>query len=372
MSAGLPVSDIVSVTVTLSPAATGTRNFGALLVVGSSGVLGATENLRSYSALSGVATDFGTTAAEYLAADLFFSQSPQPSTLYVGEQRQGEALTDTINRLASASGDWYGCVVAMSAMPADSEIVTVAQEIEGLSPSRVLFATTQDAGAIDATSTTDLPYLLQQANLTRTACQYSTSSPYAAASMFGRNATVDYSANNTVITLKFKSEPGVTAETLTQTQANALDAKNCNYFVNYQNGTAIIQQGVMSNGTFVDVRIGADAYQNALQTAGFNRLYSTPKIPQTDAGMTTLKADYDNVSQTYVANGFFAPGVWEGPPIGALNTGDTLTDGYYIYKPSVASQSAADRAARKAVTMQIACKLAGAVHSSSVLVNIVN
>ncbi|WP_336764173.1 DUF3383 family protein [Asaia sp. VD9] len=372
MSAGLPVSDIVSVTVTLSPTAAGTRNFGALLVIGSSGVLGATENLRAYTSLAALAEDFGTTVPEYLAGDMFFSQSPQPSTLYVGEERQGEALTDTIARLASASGDWYGCVIALATAPADSAVVAAAQMIEGLSPSRTLFVTTQEAGAMDPTSTTDLAYLLKQANLSRTACQYSSSSPYAAASLFGRNATVDYTANNSVITLKFKSEPGVAAETLSQTQANALDAKNCNYFVNYQNGTAIIQQGVMSNGTFIDVRIGADAYQNSLQTAGFNRLYAATKIPQTDAGMTTLKADYDSVSQAYVANGFFAPGVWEGPPIGAINTGDTLTDGYYIYKPPIASQSAADRAARKAVTMQIACKLAGAVHSSNVLVNIVN
>ena len=127
----------------------------------------------------------------------------------------------------------------------------------------------------------------------------------------------------------------------------------------------------MADGTWADTRIGVDAYQNALQTAGFNLLTSQPKIPQTDAGMITIKATYDQTSQVYVANGLFAPGIWDGPSFGALKTGATLNDGYYIYCPPVASQSAADRAARKAVVMQIACKLAGAVHSSNVLVNVV-
>ena len=72
-----------------------------------------------------------------------------------------------------------------------------------------------------------------------------------------------------------------------------------------------------------------------------------------------------------MTNGLFAAGVWTGPTIGSLKTGDTMPDGYYIYKPLVASQSADDRRARKAVTMQIACKLAGAVHSSNVLVSVV-
>jgi len=370
MSAGLPISDIVNVQVTLSPVATGTRNFGALLVIGSSGVLATSENLRSYASLAAVATDFGTTAPEYLAADLFFSQSPQPSLLYIGEQQSGESLTTTYDRLASASGDWYGCVIAMATMPADSEIVTLAQTNEGQSPARLLCVTTQDAGALSASSTTDLAYLLKQATLNFTLCQYSSSSPYAAASLFARNATVDYAANNSVITLKFKSEPGVTAETLTSTQAAALDAKYCNYYVNFQNGTAILQQGVMCNGQWIDVRIGADAFQNALQVAGFNTLYSATKIPQTDAGMTTLKASYAAVCEQFVTNGYFAPGVWDGPTIGALNTGDTMPSGYYIYKPTVAAQSASAVAARQAVVMQIAGKLAGAVHSSEVIVNI--
>ncbi|MBS1003168.1 MULTISPECIES: DUF3383 family protein [Acetobacter] len=372
MTAGLPLSDIVNAQVTLDPQASATRNFGTLLIVGSESVLSDTEDLRSYSSLDSVGDDYAVTSPVYLAATLFYAQSPQPSTLYVGEQRTSETnLTTTVQRLAAASGDWYGLAFAMATMPTDTVIVQVAQQIEALTPVRTFWATTQDANAIVSSSTTDLAYLLCQANVSRTWCQYSTSNPYASISAFARIATVNYSGQNTTLTLKFKNEPDVTSETLTTTEYSALKAKYCNVFALLQNGESIIQEGYMADGTWADTRIGCDAFQNGLQVAGFNLLYSNLKIPQTDAGMVILKGTYDTVCQTYVTNGLFAPGVWTGPTIGALKNGDTLNDGYYIYCPSVASQSAADRSARKAVTMQIACKLAGAVHSSNVLVNVV-
>ena len=45
--------------------------------------------------------------------------------------------------------------------------------------------------------------------------QFSRSNKYAAVSMAARILTTDWEAENTAITLKFKQEPGVTAEILT-------------------------------------------------------------------------------------------------------------------------------------------------------------
>lgn len=455
MTVGLPLSDIVNVQVTLDPTAAATRNFGALLILGDSGKIPDANGAVLFSDLASVGETFATTDPEYLAATIFFAQSPQPSTLYIANYTKPAGnitatatatvsdgavtgftitnggtgytsapnvtitgsgtgatatatisngsvtsitivnggtgytsaptvridappsdsdtagLTQRVNDLSSASGDWYGLALAMKTPPANAGIVQIAQMIEAYNPPRTMWVTTQEIGAVQADSTNDLAYLMNQANVSRTWVQYSTSSPYAAVSAFARIATVDYTGINTTLTLKFKDEPDVASETLTSAQAAALDAKKCNVFAKYQNGYSIIIQGYMADGTWADTRIGVDAYQNALQTAGFNLLTSMPKIPQTDAGMTTIKATYDQVSQTYVRNGLFAPGIWDGPAFGALKTGATLNDGYYIYAPPVASQSAADRAARKAVVMQIACKLAGAVHSSNVLVNVV-
>ena len=80
----LPVSEVVNVTIEMSPVAAALRNFGAMLVLGTSDVIDTDERLRTYSGVEGIAADFGTDAPEYQAAVTFFGQSPQPSQLVVG------------------------------------------------------------------------------------------------------------------------------------------------------------------------------------------------------------------------------------------------------------------------------------------------
>jgi hypothetical protein len=189
--------------------------------------------------------------------------------------------------------------------------------------------------------------------------------------MFGRAFTVNFNGNKTAITLKFKQEPGISAESITESQAAALKAKNCNVFANYSNDTAIIQEGVMANGYFFDEVHGLDWLQNDLQTAVYNLLYtSQTKVPQTNAGINRILATLESRLDQAVANGLLAPGQWGGPDVGALVAGQYLTKGYYLYAPSVDSQSQADREARKAPVIQVAVKLAGAVHFVDVIVNV--
>jgi hypothetical protein len=71
-----------------------------------------------------------------------------------------------------------------------------------------------------------------------------------------------------------------------------------------------------------------------------------------------------------VTNGYVAPGVWTGPPFGSIVTGQTLPKGYYVFAPPIASQSSADRAARKAPTITVGIKLAGAIHSANIVLNV--
>ncbi|EHK8616850.1 DUF3383 family protein, partial [Salmonella enterica subsp. enterica serovar Mississippi] len=132
------------------------------------------------------------------------------------------------------------------------------------------------------------------------------------------------------------------------------------------------QQGVMSSGDFFDERHGLDWLQNYVQTNLYNLLYtSTTKVPQTDAGVTRLLSNVEQSMDQSVTNGLVAAGVWNGGPIGQLNSGDTLTKGYYVYAQPLSEQAQADREARKAPVIQVACKLAGAVHFADVQINVV-
>jgi len=380
MPQGLPVSNVVSVDIIMSPKAAGGRNFGSLLILGSATIIPLAERIRLYSSAADIATDFGSTSEEYLAAVAFFSQSPAPTQVYVGrwaktlgtgETGKTESLLDGVNACLGFT-NWYGLGITYDADRKDDELLPVAAAIESSSLSRILAVTTKNTDALLTTVNTDIASKVKAAKYSRTFVQYSSTSNYAALSAFGRAFTVDFTGNNTTITLKFKQEPGVTYETLTTTQAAALDAKNCNVYVYYANDTAILQQGVMGNGDFFDERHGLDWLQNYVQTNLFNLLYtSTTKVPQTDAGNTRIMANVEASMVQAVNNGLIAPGVWNGGALGQLAPGDTLTKGYYVYMAAISSQAQADREARKSVPVQVACKLAGAIHYASVQINVV-
>lgn len=382
MEKGLPLNRITNVTVTLSARAAQGRNFGSMLILGDSTVIPIAERLRAYSSPDDIGDDFGVDSEEYKAAVIWFSQQPQPTLVYVGrwvktletgEAGEVETLLEAVNVLMDYNA-WYGLHLAVpeADYPNDADIITVSAAIEASTVSRIFGITTDEATILDAATTTDLASKLKAAKYSRTFIQYSTSSRYAALSAFARAFTVDFTGSNTTITLKFKQEPGIIYETLGTSQANNLEAKNCNVYVYYENDTAILEQGVMSNGDFFDERHGLDWLQNAVQTADFNTLYtSTTKIPQTDAGTTTRIANIELVLDKAVQNGLFAPGKWTGGPMGQLNTGDMLTKGYYTWAENVDDQLQVDREARKGVPIQVAGKLAGAVHYGSVAITVV-
>lgn len=479
----LSISNVVNVQVNLSPLAAATRNFGAALIVGTSPVIDVSERIRTYSSseLTDIATAFGSTSPEYLAAVAFFGQSPQPSSVQIGRwiesaasgllkgailttaQQQmsnftsiesgafdvtidgslvnvtavdlsdqvnlngvasqvtaalqskgvctwngqqfvitsattgttstvtnatdteltqalglasgttavGGALAETLPEAITALIDYPSWYMAVLAVPAESDaIVSAAQIIEAANPRRLFAITTQDTTCLSPQDTSSVGYLLSQAQLQRTLWVYSSSSPYAAASVLGRMSTVDFEGSDTTITLKFKQLPGITPENLTLSQANAISATNGNVFVAYDNDTSILQEGVMAGGWFIDERQGLDLLENYVATAVWNLLYGAGKVGQDEVGSTELVATVSQALEQGVTNNLLSPGVWNGPGFGALSRGDTLSTGYYVYIQPMAEQSQADREARKAPPIQCAVKLTGAIHFVDVTINV--
>lgn len=265
---------------------------------------------------------------------------------------------------------FYGLTVLGAA---DADHLSIAAYIDATDSKHIYGVTTQSAGVLVAATTSDIAYQLAQLNLLRTFVQYSSSSPYAVVSALARMLTTDFTGNNTVITLMYKQEPGIIAENLNATQLAALVAKKANVFANYNNGTAIIQPGQTTNATFLDIVTGTDWLALASQTALYNLLYlSSTKIPQTDAGAQLMLNTVEAICIQGVINGLLAPGVWTNNGFGTLKQNDFLPKGYYVYAPSVNTQNVSDRAARKAVPIQVAAKLAGAVHTIAMTINVNN
>lgn len=485
----LAVDRVVNVTINLQPLAAQRRNFGVLLIAGPSDVIPPDERIRSYTGIGGVAADFGLTAPEYLAAELFFSQSPRPAILQIGRWLKtptpasvrggiltasemampvwtgvttgsftlhvagdtheitgldfgeltnlnavaaaitaqtteygvtclwdgerftlqttatgegatltyctdaasgtpiaalckltaetalapqdglaAESITECVHELADR-GDWYGLTIADTSLTVDDHLI-VGQYIQAASKSRIYAATVTDTRVLDASFADDLASRAKALGLTRTFVCYS-ANPRAAVSAIGRAFTVNFSANRSTITLKFKQLPSVEAEGLTESQATTLARKRCNVFAAYNNDTAILQEGVMSGDAWFDEIHGTDWLQNAVQTELWNLLYqSKTKIPQTNSGVNQLIACIESVMEQAVNNGLVAPGVWNGDGFGQLERGDYLPKGYYIYSEPVELQAQSEREARKAPPIQCAIKLAGAIHSVDVAINV--
>ena len=276
--------------------------------------------------------------------------------------------------LADKSGDWYGLVFADH--PGTNAPITVAQHldvaafIEAAAKSRIYGVTGTDTRTLDGVFSGDVASEMKALKRKRTCVAYSRN-PYAIVSALGRAFTVNFNANRSTITLKFKQLPGITAEGLTETQANALAAKRCNVFAAYDNDTAIFQEGVMSGDAYFDEIHGLDWLQNAVQNECWNLLYqSKTKIPQTDAGVNQILTCIEKVMKEGVNNGLIAPGVWNADGFGQLERGDYLEKGYYLYAQPVADQPQSEREQRKCPPVQCAVKLAGAIHFVDIQIDV--
>lgn len=326
-----------------------------------------------------------TTSVTGATASISFATSPASgtdiSTLLGLTQAAGatsvagivaETALTAVTILDQGATPWYGLGFAGNAGDlADADYLAVASYVEAAGNRHYFFVTDQESQCLSSTDSTSLLFQLSQLSYNRTLCQYSSSSPYAAISAAGRILTTNFLANNTTITLMYKQEPGVAPEFLTSSQAAALNAKNGVYYAEFNNNTAIIVNGCSVSGLFTDEVIGIDWFAGELQTDLFNALYSNPtKVPQTDAGMNALVAVAENTCEEGVANGLFAPGVWQFAGFGQLAQGATLTKGYYVYVAPVATQNTAQRQARQSVPLQIAVKMAGAVHTIGVVVTV--
>jgi hypothetical protein len=164
-------------------------------------------------------------------------------------------------------------------------------------------------------------------------------------------------------TLKFKREIGVDTEDLTTNAINLITGNNGNLYLSYGNYYNIFLQGVMSDGTFFDEKINLDMLVSDIQLGVMDLLYGVPKVPQTDPGVTQIIHAVNEACELSVNRGFLAPGLWTGSDILNLKYGDVLPKGYLVQAPAVATQSRADREARKSPPIYVAIKEAGAIHS---------
>jgi hypothetical protein len=370
------LNSIVDITVQISPLAAPRATFNELLIIGTTDVIDTTERIRVYEDPADMLTDgFITTDPEYEAAQIYFSQSPAPRRLWVGRQditiSPAESCLDAVIACRAAGYDWY-MFIALAAGSADHK--ELAEWTESAQPSTLYAFTTADADVLEANSSpVGIFEYLKTLNYSRTLGVYSTNqggSPvlypnnkYAAVSVMAYACGQNTGLAGSAFTLKFKNLIGIATEPLTSTKINNIEAQNGNVYLSYGNFYSFFEQGKMAKGYFFDEMINLDMLVNNIQLSVADLLNATPKVPQTDEGVTQLVHVVNQACEQAVNIGFLAPGTWTGVDLLNLKTGDMLPKGYVVQTQPLSEQSRADREARKSTPLYVAIKEAGAVHS---------
>ena len=275
-----------------------------------------------------------------------------------------EKVEEALFNVSEVENSWYGFTFA--AQLTDSQIEAAAKYAQA---NDKMFGVSVIKSEHIEWSASNVFKKLYDAQLDHTLAIFDKNDLYPASSALARLLSVNFSANNSTLTLKFKQQPTITADEITATEFAKAKRLGINVYT-YFDDSAMIAEGTVVGGKFADEIVILDWFKDAVQKEVFARLYkSTTKIPLTDKGQAILISAVEKVCLEGVNNGAFAPGTWTGDSFGNLNTDDYLEKGYYIWAAPMDTLSDSDREQRRATPIQTAVKLAGAIHSSDVIVN---
>ena len=367
------ISEVINVTVATPPAGLALQSVSNLLCMTKDTPVAviADGEYRVYTSATDVGTDWGTTGDVYKAAVAVFSQSPN---IITGGGKFIVGKVATADDSTAALADFIPLVFfgSFATTFAESDVIVQATAAAAQAAGKLYIVGSSDSADLEVGG---LFGLIQGATLTNTRCLFHSDATKIEAFKFGyvsRALGVNFAGDNTTNTMHLKQIAGVTAdEGLTSTLLSKAKVVGADVYANIAGRSSVLSYGA---NVFFDERFNLQWLKLAMEVAGFNVLAQTvSKIPQTEAGMDLLKGAYRQVCGQSVANGMSAPGSWTSP--------DTFGDpedfkrniaeqGYFIYSLPITQQSSVDREARKAPLIQIALKLAGAVHSSDVIINI--
>ncbi|MCW0974163.1 DUF3383 domain-containing protein [Pantoea sp. JV6] len=368
------IDDVISVTVNAPADVVSAADFGTvtLFTTEAAGVFD-DDVYRKYGSLKAFQGDFPDAGGALLStAELFFEQASRPQYLYVAVWPVDSAfdrvpLAEAYENLNVRWSGWY-CGAPVGETLDDAELEEACAWI-------------QAAGKIQAVTVTDISSkalekikLLAEKQYYRTLLladrTVSMPGPSGAVSAAALLCSINFSASDSLLTLKFKTLTGVTPDPdMDSPTADKLDALGVNYYTNFGTKAMLAGGWMLGQVYWADEVIGLDWLKNKIQTNTFNAFAQLKKIALSDAGVTTIKGYIDAVMRMAVKNGMVGPGTWAGDKVGQLATGDYLENGYYIYADSVSTLSADDLKNRKCPPITVCAHLAGAVHSVQITVN---
>ncbi len=327
-----------------------------------------------YKSPTDVLADWGSESEVYAMAVAIFSQ--EPNILDGGGQLiicpiAADATLATAVPALQILQPFYGALYAGYA-PNDAEILAAAPIVEQARiklfvAQNAVAAMVEDTGVFDLISELTTPHVRMLLYTTGAEEARLMAAAYAARAM-----CVDFNGSATTNTMHLKQLTGISADTgLSQANLDRAQTLGVDVYVPIAGRASVFCSGA---NEFFDNVYNQDWLVFALQVAGFNALALTgTKLPQTEEGMAVLRGAYIDVIKRAVNNSYVAPGTWNSPELFG-NPADLRRNieenGWYIYSQPVNQQAQTAREARQAPVVQIAVKLAGAIHSSAVVVHI--
>jgi len=219
---------------------------------------------------------------------------------------------------------------------------------------------------------TNVVWDIKLSGLKRYRCLFdSTNNRKMAVGFMARAHVVNFNAENSAITMNLKELIGITALEYTQTEITQAKNVGLDLYLTFKNVPALLVSG--ANGQW-DEEYNLLGYVDAVQTDAFNLLKGTPtKIAQTTAGIDTIVDQIEKTTEGFVRAGVFAPGTWTSPDrFGDKETFDRSIEenGWYFLAGRLSDQPQVDRQDRKSPVIQGAVKLAGAVHTVDIIINV--
>lgn len=333
----MPLSDVTVRINTNNP--TGTVGFGKPLIVGeATGGHPYTE----YVDLEGLSADFGDTTEIYAKADAILSQPDRPARFAVAAYDPASLDTGAITTAAGLvdsllSRDWYFLLATERDPVAIGDIVDV---IDGSNASG-----TPKLYSTQVAASTDLTGL---AASDRTFVAVHPDTEHIDAAIVGAVGSREVGS----VTWQGKTLKGVTAQSLTPTELDAIETANAYAYVT-KAGDDVTSEGKVLSGEYIDVIHGMDWIKANIEHTVQKIKNQSGKIPYTDGGIATLEAGVISVLKTGYNQGIIAGDDADNP----------------LYTTSFRSRSEMtdeDRALRRYTGGAFSFELAGAIHTAEI------
>lgn len=265
-----------------------------------------------------------------------------------------EDIADTMAAVVASDSDFYGVALASRD---DADILAMAAWAES---NEKLFGTATAAdGAKNSEITNDIGSQLQAKNYYRTFWFYHAlaATEYPECAIMARC----FSINPGGETWANKQLSSITTDSLSETEALAVQGKNGNTFEPFRN-ISITQNGKVAAGEWIDVIRFRDWLAEEIKVNVFNLLINRDKVPYTDAGIAAIESQIRAALTLGQTRGGIAPTEYD------ENGNQNL--GFTISVPLSSSISPNQKALRILNDVKFTARLAGAIHVVNITGNL--